>query len=381
MTGIVDLLYDLPDHKTVALGLLDHPNKNIRIQAISIMLRSSSTTDPVSLGNLSRLRDSICYFHMEVDPRTRNAFVALAKELIPRVMRAIWSSRTTVNSCKQALSEANAKGSLGLDLEQQNKIEGIIRVNETLHEQHLSFFKFYMPFLANELRPTASYQRHITALHVLSAIFRYAFSKNTKVLLEVDLIDRDAEWRGHSSFTRSLLRPLFDLLMDPFDDVRGMAASLLLIVLENVWEPHFRSLEGEAVQIPLPVAISGDEGDDCLDLSNLFNRVQSTLRTTGRADHADGVARLYCVIWQFGKKNLDWHVHKSLVIDNLFSSLEGDINVAVSDLRLAVGTRPLHGHLIALKSRQPCSTQNHAARANLLAQIYNQPITNLFPYS
>ena len=294
---------------------------------------------------------------MEVDPKSRNAFVALAKELIPRVMRAMWSSRTTVDSCKQALSVERAKGSLGLDLEQQHKIEGIIRVNEILHHQHLSFFKFYMQFLASELRPTASYQRHITALHILGAVVRCASSKNTISLLKVDLVDRDVERHGHSSFTRSLLRPLFDLLMDPFDDVRSMAASVVLIVLENVGEPHFRSLKGEAVQAPLSVAISGDKGDDCLNLSDLLNRVRSTLRTTSRADHADGVARLYCVIWQLGTKSLDWHVNKTFVMDNLFSDLEGDIDVALSDLHLAVGTRPLHGHLIALRSLQPRLTQ------------------------
>ena len=349
-TGIVNLLHDFPDHKALASGLLDHPNRNIRIQAVSIMTRSSSTTDPVSPDNLSRLRDSICYFHVEVDPRTRNEFVSLAKELIPRVMRAMWSSQTTVNSCKQALSEESAKGSLGLDLEQQHKIEGIIRVNEILHHQQSSFFKFYMQFLASELRPTASYQRHITALHILSAVIRYAFSKNTVGLLEADLIDRDVERRGHSSFIRSLLRPLLDLLMDPFDDVRSMAASVVLMILENVWEPHSRSLEDEAVQTPLPVAINRGKDDDCLDFSDLLNRVRSTLRTTGRADHADGFARLYCIIWQFGTRNLDWHVKKTFVIDNLLLDLERDINVALSDLHLAVGTRPLHGHLIALRS-------------------------------
>ena len=357
MTRIIDLLLDIPNPKTVALGLLDHPNKAIRIQAISIMLRSSSSTDPVPIGHLSRLRDSICYFHIEVDPRTRNAFVALAKEFVPRVMRAISSSRFAVDSCKQALSEGNAEGNPGLDLEQQNKIEDVIRENETIHVQHLSFFELYMSFLAKELRPTVSYQRHITALHVLSAVFRCACSKNTVDSLDVDLIDRDVKWRGYSSFTRSLLRPLFDLLMDPFDDVRSMAASILLIVLENIWKPHFRSLEGEAVQVPLPIAVRGDEGDARLDLPSLLSRVQSTLRTTGRADHADGVGRLYCVIWQFGRKNPDWHVNKSLVTDHLLSGLDEDINVAGTDLRLAVGTRPLHGHLIALRYRQPLSAQ------------------------
>lgn len=356
ITGVVNLPHDFPDHKTLAFGLLDHPDKSIRIQAVSILVRSSSTTGPVSHDNLSRLRHSICYFHVEVDPRSRNAFVALARELIPRVMRAMWSSRTTVDSCKQALSEESAKGSLGLDLEQQHKIEGIIRVNEILHHQHFSFFNFYMNFLASELRPTTSYQRHITALQILSAVIRCACSKNAVGLLEVDLIDRGVERRGHSSFIRSLLRPLFDLLMDPFDDVRSMAASVVLIILENVWEPHFRSLEGEAVQVPLPAAISRDKGDDCLDLSDLLNRVRYTLRTTGRADHADGFARLYCVIWQFGTRNLDWHVYKTFVIDSLLSDLERDIKVALSDLHLAVGTRPLHGHLIALRSRQPSLT-------------------------
>ena len=299
---------------------------------------------------------------MEVDPRTRNAFVALVKEFIPRVMRVMWSSRTTIDSCKQALSRENAKRSLGFGLEQQDKLKSIIEVNETTHNQHSYFFQFYMHFLAYELRATASYQRHIIALHVLSTVLRCACSKNTVGFLEADLIDREVEWLGQGSFTRSLLRPLFDLLMDPFDDVRGMAASVLLMILENIWEPRFYSLKGEAVQVPLAVATGGDKGDNCLDLSNMLNRVQSTLRTTGRADHADGAARLYCAIWRFGMKSPDWHVNRTLAMENLFSDLEGAINAAVPDLRLALGNRPLHGHLITLRSCQTsCGTVTQCA--------------------
>lgn len=272
------------------------------------------------------------------------------------------------------MNEGIEKENTKLDIQEMENAERLLMESETINEQHLSFLKFYMLFLAKELQPTASYQRHITALSILSTTLQCTFTKNTMVSLESILLQQDIEWPGLSHYTRSILRPLLDLLMDPFDDVRSMASLVLSILLETLWKPQFDASEGDGGHQSLPVAIRGDQAENILYLPDLLNRAQTTMRATGRADHADGVARLYCLVWQFCKIDHGWHVTKAIMIETLFSGLEKDIDIARSCLRSAVANRPLHGHLIALRSSQLLETPYRSPHADLLRRyIISQP--------
>ena len=341
----------------MALTLLVHRSPDVRIRALSAILQTSSTVAPLSVEVLSCLLSSICHLHMEVDPKSRNNFIALAKDLVCRVLKATWSSENNINSPKNALSHGRTTEHLGLGDNQSGLIEHSLNVEKEVHNLHVNFLRLYMQFLANELLPTASYQRHITALHILSSTLQCASSRYARPSPGLVLFDKAIKWPGSPSYMRSILRPLFDLIMDPFDDVRSIAESLLLTILEGSWKPCFKAHEGDAAQEAIPNAIQSQDEKNRLQLPQILFRAHDTLRTTGRADHADGVAKLHSLIWQFCNLHDEWRPSQTFILESICSDLEMDVKIALSDLRLAVGTRPLHGHLIALRSSIPTPTR------------------------
>lgn len=327
------------------------------MRALSAILQSSSTVAPLSSEVFSCLTSSIWHLHMEVDPKSRNNFIALAKELFCRVMRATWSSENNTYWCKNALSHGRTTEHSSLGVDQSGLIEHRSKVKKEVHDRHLNFLRLYMQFLANELLPTASYQRHITALHILSSSLQCASSRYARPSPGILLFDKAIKWPGYHSYIRSILRPLFDLIMDPFDDVRSIAESSLLTILEGSWKPCFKIHEGDAAQEAIPNAIQPQDEKNHLQLPQILLRAHHTLRTTGRADHADGVARLHSLIWQFCNSHDEWRPSQTFMLENICSDLEMDVRIALSDLRLAVATRPLHGNLIALRSIIPTRTR------------------------
>ena len=137
--------------------------------------------------------------------------------------------------------------------------------------------------------------------------------------------------------------------MDPFDDVRKIASLVLLIILKASSKAQTESLERKPIYRFVPFAVNAHRQGRILDLFRLLARAQMMLRTTSRADHADGVARLYDLRWQSCSHEDSWSMN-SLILEELLIGLEEDVNITASDLNLAVGTRPLHGHLISLRS-------------------------------
>lgn len=336
----------------MALNLLVHRSPDVRMRALSVILQSSSPAAPLSSEVLSCLTSSICYLHREVDPKSRNCFIALAKELVFRVMRVTWSSENYTNSCKIALSHGRMTENSSLGVEHVGPIEHRSNVKKEIHDRHLTFLRLYMQFLAKELLPTASYQRHITAIHIFSSSLHCASTRYAGLNAGLLLFDKSIEWPGYQSYMKSILRPLFDLIMDPFDDVRSITESLLSTILEGTWKPCFRESEGNAAQEAIPNAVHSQDEKNHLQLAQICLHAHDTLRNTGRADHADGVARLRSLIWQFCNSHDEWRPSQTIMIENICSDLEKDVKTALSDLRLAVGTRPLHGHMIALRSSQ-----------------------------
>ena len=320
------------DIQYVALGLLLHPTSAVRVRALSMLYRSLSFTSMLPTDVLVGLRGSISYFHTEVYHRFRNEFVVIAKRLLQGIMTVIRSSK------KHCLVDRNpGVEDLGSDDRETSSREA------TVH-QHLDFLKFYMHFLAKELQPTAYYQRHITALQILATILSVSES-----LLALGSFNQGAGWPEQRPYTGILIRPLFDLIMDPFDDVRKIASLVLLIILKASSKAQTESLEREPIYRFVPFAVNAHRQGRILDLFRPLARAQMMLRTTGRADHADGVARLYDLRWQSCSHEDSWSMN-SLILEELLIGLEEDVNITASDLNLAVGTRPLHGHLISLRS-------------------------------
>ena len=255
-------------------------------------------------------------------PKTRNEIITLAKKLITRVMAAFSSQPHTAEAREKSQTRSNITSCNQIDVVAK-KTEFDQNMTAEPLEQHLSFLRWYTSFLVSELQPTATYQRHITALQIL----RYIQYHRTRIQPEtlsspLGLVDK----KGNSQavpYDHMLIRSLLDLVMDPFDDVRTSATQCLQSVLVS---PR----------------------DGIVLLRNL-ERARSLMRATGRADHADGFARACQTVYGLHLSHPDGHSGNPVSINQLVSFLRADVEVARSDLRLAVRTMPLHGHLIALR--------------------------------
>lgn len=211
--------------------------------------------------------------------------------------------------------------------------------------QNRDFFAWYWGFLAYELTPTASYQRHIMALKMIHS-------------LSPSLPRVRRPWCEHGFDAHLIITSLFDLIMDPFDDVRELAASILNKSLQT--SPESVTLSAHKTMSErhtLPVSKSDDIGDALLLYDKPFwarvmHRAVSRMQISGRADHADGFGRLYDIYHGshgVSSEGTAWGENPHSVLGNLISDIEQCVVSARSNLHLAVGTAPLHGYLIAAR--------------------------------
>lgn len=83
-----------------------------------------------------------------------------------------------------------------------------------------------------------------------------------------------------------------------------------------------------------------------------LKRADGSMRRTGRADHADGVGRVYELQYYYcqscGDQDTQYQ-ERNAILNCLMLRLESDIKVAKNNLQKAVSTAPLHGYLIGLR--------------------------------
>ena len=193
--------------------------------------------------------------------------------------------------------------------------------------QHVAFLRWYVGFLCGELTPTASYQRHVGSLKALSHILRmegetskpWETADDQKILFDMF----DGTW----------VRALFDLIMDPFDDVREMSSACLRSILSNQKYRRF-TLTGSQ---------RGESSSD--ELQDLLTRSKELARRTARADHSDGAARAAQLVYKFS----DNQEKRLLFLTRLIDGVEGKLSVAERDLGQAVQNAPIQGDFAALR--------------------------------
>ena len=300
------------DGVQLGINLLEHSYPAVRIAALSFLISSPASKHYFNKEVLDSFRRCLPCFQIEVNVKARNEFIALAKKLCKRL-------KVTISSlAKDVQIWSSIPGHSRIPQSARSNEQGEPNTANTLQE-HISFRSWYVRFLVRELRPTSSYQSHITALKVLP------------VLLERDIKDQFSEG------CHSLLRSLLDLLLDPFSDVRE-AANFLLQSRPLFNEPSF-------------VTEASDE-DFNTKIMDALLKAEFKAAETGRADHADGIGRLYNVLYDRSKSvavKMAWYDNAALIVEHLISKLENEIDIAKRNLLLTVGVVPLHGHLIALK--------------------------------
>ena len=328
----------------LGIELLEHASSSVRIAALSLLISSSSSSKPLSSRVLYHLQMCLPRFHVEANAKPRNEFIALMKKLCMRLRGAsIFLLRT--NRAQEALDSDEDRDSPANIIRDNPKPRSSV---DRYLELHFAFRRWYLLFLIHELRPTASYQSHITALRVLHPI------------LGAELTGRLTLSKSNIEYFKALneplplgllMRPVLDLLLDPFDDVRQWAAWVyeLLSRTNFAW--------------PFPEKTSEDEGEihkrhqkNCHVANGMIRtallRAESKAGITGRADHADGVGRYYNILYgscRVIEKPTGWHDSSFLLVDHLISRLEKEVKLAKDDLLQAVGNATLHGHLIALR--------------------------------
>ncbi|KAL8776544.1 MAG: hypothetical protein Q9213_008227 [Squamulea squamosa] len=334
--------------ENITTKLLCHADLQIRQIAFSLAIQSTSPKVQFTQIVLSSLAYAIPKYHEEVDSKARQDNLVIIKQFCLRLtgtLRSLSSAEVDFWTTKPTL-ERGGPSSKALAA---SKLEG------NVFEQHLAFLEWYLDFLLQELSPTASYQRHVVSLKVIG----FFFTSQTGLLLLAERSSAPKGKRGisHRSFYNDLLTSLLGLVIDPFDDIRGLAASILQNVPHTAWASL--ALRETSKCTSLTHLTAGDYSSvgnasslTCSPASNAglilsWQRAAKRARSTARADHADGFGRLYDLV--VSHDTLSDHEEDQLALLRLMADLDDLIEDARGDLYTAVKTASLHSLLIAAR--------------------------------
>lgn len=305
--------------------VLVHPSYDVRTLALSLIVSSSSTTRPYSPTALALLKRYLGMYFADSEARFRNELLAKLRDMYKRIRGGIFVLRRSLMRARAA--EAKSQNGAAEDrtpaVYYTNIISHPVSELASALELHEDFLRWYLRFLRTELTPTASYQRHITSLKAACKIIQ-AEAVPTKA--------RETDGDGallFDQFDMTWTRSLLDSLVDPFDDVRDMAATVLRLLFSD-----------DRYEKALPPS-----RDRRLILSEFLDRANQLANQTGRADHANGVARAYELLHRFsGDTDAQFGV-----LSDLLASLGDRISSAERNLGTAVLDAPTHGLFSALK--------------------------------
>lgn len=335
---------------------MGHSSDSIRITALSFIAHDATNTEPFSLKVLHILQQIIPYFHAEANPRVRNEFIVIMKSICTRLERgfsivskslASHQAQPTFNSITKATTRMNMPD------------------GDSLSKTHIVFSKWYINLLLGGLQPTASYQYHITTLKILEFLFHEEMVRidSNRLFHPFKIVNHFSIQGDRNFFGSSFVRLILDLVMDPFDDVRMTAGKLLQLVLSNQypWSASSWSRKAEqSIKSSIQFQTTTSRPTNHAYILYVLNRAEPLMYRTGRADHADGIGRLYYLLYNscqnfsdstpdVVKKSVLWSSSGWSIIDHLLSELGRNISIAQRDLRVAVRGAPFHGNLIALR--------------------------------
>lgn len=300
---------------------------------MSLLITSTSSTKPYSPMAFELLRRHLRSCHADPDAKFRNEILAHSRNMVKRIQGAMLVLRKDIGRLAMKTNKAAANGSpVNTHISQgakhiANAGESWLRDSLKTHED---FFTWYLNFLRQELVPTASYPRHITALKSLVNILK---SEGESSGAGGQLLCQDAQW----------MRILVDLIMDPFDDVRETATGLLMLYPAEATRKEIVYGIGQLRTTPLNILT-----EFCIRAADLASR-------TSRADHSDGAARsvgLLCA-WQ---ETVD---DRLALVSRTLDELEQKIAMAEKDLGSAIMSVPVHGTFAAIRYMWEVLSQSH----------------------
>lgn len=303
-------------NESVLDGVLARAPTDVRSLALSLLVSSQSTTKPYSSTAFELLQRYLPTYHAESDAKFRYELLAHTRDMAVRLKSAI---ATMQRWGRGGEGDPNAQSKTSSKKKEKAAIDDAT-IQKTLAE-HEAFLTWYVTFLRAELAPTASYQRHFTSLKATSWLLRQRrdVSGGVSDALDMALVRRlfeDGAW----------VRCVLDLIMDPFDDVREVATSLLVLAP--------------------PELVAAEKGSLRDVLAEFSRRADHRASQTARQDHADGAARCQGLMCSWAADDLE---AQKAILSRVLDVLESKIERAEADLGTAAVKGPVHGEFASIK--------------------------------
>lgn len=310
---------------------MSHNKPEVRLAGMFLSIHSTSITRPMTGGILKSLKHNLVHLHTDTDAYFRRDVNGYTQKLFDRL-------RASTATLAKAAIKASDPGAMRLPVPKAcysyDTSSSKVSQQDLLFES-LAFIVWYIRFLQWELRPTASYQRRITALQSLTIVLRSGIDPGVPPSHLSKSAQGQLNWaHGVQIANPTLTRVMMDLIFDPFDDIRNSAVSVLRLCL-----------------LAQPVA-----GQNAVlgNMGRFVERAESMQLRTGRADQADGVARAYSLLYSLldnyaGAQNPTTFSSSLNVFSFLRRTLQNTLSYAQQNLSEAVNGRPVHGTFAALR--------------------------------
>lgn len=301
-----------------------HRESSIRGTALSLLVIAASTTKPITSAAVRAILRGLPYMHAESEAYSRGEILHLTRKLIIRLKGGVVEDQIPL--AKNAnMENGPQKGSVRSDGETR------------------AFLNAYLDFLIADLRPGASYPRHITALKALVLILGSGLDSRVDPAIISKIPGQNNRWMFDMKiFKPSLLRSLVDLLLDAYDDVRDTSLWIMKMFPREILMGGFSQNPGEPFgQVP--------------QLTDALARAEQLASNTSRADHAATVACLYDLLFfaatvnRSDKPESQWWETKAGVVDRLLTKLEQKLLIQGGLFNSTMRDAPLHGFLSALR--------------------------------
>ena len=308
-----------------------HSESEVRLAGMFLSVYSFSVTKPVSGGVFQSMRRNLGHFHTDTDTNFRHEVHGHMQKLVDR-LRA--STATLSKGRLKALGPDQGRVIIDKD-NLQKSVPSMEYTHRNLLVEALAFITWHSHFLEWEMRPTASYQRCITALRCITIMLRSGVDPRMPFCHLSKSAQGQLGWvHGIHMATPKLLRVLFDQILDPFDDIRDTAVSVLHLCLGSL-----QQAQQDAMFSTIPRFVA---------------RAEKTMLETGRADQADGVARAYGLIFSLAKESRASlqntpFASKLVLFKHLAQQLNDTLKIAQNDLIKAINERPIHGIYAAIR--------------------------------
>ncbi|KAL5444724.1 hypothetical protein PMIN07_003330 [Paraphaeosphaeria minitans] len=311
-------------------GWLSHMESEVRLAGLFLCVYSTNVTRTITGGIFKYLQKNLLHLHTDPDVNFR-------RELISYIQRLFNRLRGSTATLAKSRNETLGKGEDRLPFPKgaTNRPKSSTAKDPLVESLH--FIIWYLGFIEGEIRSDAAYQRRITGLRALMVVIKSGVDPRVPHHFLSKGAQGQLHWaHGLPLANFGLIRKLMDMMLDPFDDVRDTSVNILHILFETMSEEEKRNMLSM--------------------LPPFIKRAEATMLRTGRADHADGLARAYALYHSCVPTSVETREPSSVpvlikidVIRSLNRQLKKTLEIARDDLAEAVNGRPVHGIFAAIR--------------------------------